>query len=74
MFLQELANAPVNLPAANDVIRIPFIKQSLHHFFDVIEIDFWLKRIVNAVVARFEQHLVIHSGVVSEMRTARCFH
>src|SRR5882672_644621 len=55
-----LADAPVNFPAANDVLGIPLIENFVHDLFDVVEIDFRLQRIVNAVVAGVEQLPVVH--------------
>ena len=45
----------------------------IHHFFNVVEIYFGLKRVVNAIVPGVEQFLVVHLGVVAKMRVTRGF-
>ena len=71
LLVQILADAPVNLPTAHHFFRLPLVEHALHHFFDVIEIDFGLQRIVNAVVPRLEQLLVVHLRVITEVRVTR---
>src|SRR6267143_5748682 len=72
--VQILPDALVNLPAASDIFRIPCRKYVVHHLFDVVEIRFRLQRVVHPVVTGVEKFLIVHIGVVTEMRVTGGFH
>ena len=59
---KEFADAAVELPTANHFVGIPFFQDAIDDFFDVIEIGFWFKRIVDAVVASEKKRVVVHFG------------
>src|SRR2546425_1031914 len=74
ILVQVLADAPVNFPTAPNVLRLPFVEDMIHHFFNVVEIRLWLQRIVNAVIPSLEEFTVAHLGVVAEMLITGGFH
>src|SRR5260370_2809057 len=53
--VQILADPPVELPTAVNVLRFPFVENVVHHIFNVIEIRLRLQRIVNSVIPRLQE-------------------
>src|SRR6266436_3041164 len=66
--------AAFRIPRPGNVFRVPCVEDVVHHLFHMVEIRFWLQRIVNAVVSGVKEFPVIHLGVITEMRVTRGFH
>ena len=74
VFLEEFADAFMDLPTADDFGGVPFFVDGVDNFLDVIEIGFRFEGIVNAVVTSEEEFVVIHfGGIVAEVGAAGGF-
>ena len=73
-FLEEFADALVELPTADDFVGIPLFEDAVDDCLDVIEIGFGFERIVDAIVAGAEELVVVHfGGIVAEVGEAGGF-
>jgi hypothetical protein len=74
VFAEKFADTLVELPAADNFIRLPLVEDTVDDLFDVIEIGFGLERIVHTIVAGKEKFVVVHfPGIVAKVRTASGF-
>jgi len=68
------ADFAMEFPTADYFFGIPRFENAVDDFLDVIEIGFWLERIVDAVIAGEEEFVVVHfGGIVAEVGKAGGF-